>query len=72
MRISCGGSKSATGLPILVNTSFNVHEEPIINQPAECLRALRDGRVDFVVTEQFVIRYKPPLKCRGNAALRRF
>jgi carbamoyltransferase len=45
--------ESATGLPILVNTSFNVHEEPIINQPAECLRALRDGRVDFVVTEQF-------------------
>jgi carbamoyltransferase len=45
--------EAATSLPILVNTSFNVHEEPIINRPAECLRALRDGRVDFVVTEQF-------------------
>jgi carbamoyltransferase len=44
--------RTATGLPVLVNTSFNVHEEPIVNQPAECLRALRDGRVDFVVTEQ--------------------
>jgi carbamoyltransferase len=44
--------RAATGLPVLVNTSFNVHEEPIVNQPAECLRALRDGRVDFVVTEQ--------------------
>src|SRR5207237_318832 len=44
--------RRATGLPILVNTSFNVHEEPIINRPAECLRALRDRRIDFVVTQQ--------------------
>jgi carbamoyltransferase len=46
--------RAATGLPVLVNTSFNVHEEPIVNQPSECLKALRDGRVDFVVTEQAV------------------
>lgn len=44
--------RTATGLPVLVNTSFNVHEEPIVNSPGECLRALRDRRVDFVVTEQ--------------------
>jgi len=41
-----------TGLPALVNTSFNVHEEPIVNTPSECIRALRDGRIDFVVTDQ--------------------
>lgn len=46
--------KAATGLPILVNTSFNVHEEPIVNAPAECIRALVDGRIDFVVTRQAV------------------
>jgi carbamoyltransferase len=39
-----------SGLPVLVNTSFNVHEEPIVNQPAECGQALADGRIDFVVT----------------------
>src|SRR5258706_84100 len=43
-----------TGLPVLINTSFNAHEEPIINRPQECLRALVDGRVDFVVTKQAV------------------
>ncbi|MCW5771512.1 MAG: hypothetical protein KIT16_07760 [Rhodospirillaceae bacterium] len=43
-----------TGLPILINTSFNVHEEPIINRPEECARALRDGRIDYVVTEKAV------------------
>ena len=42
----------ASGLPVLVNTSFNVHEEPIVNKPAECVRALLDGRIDFVVTTQ--------------------
>jgi carbamoyltransferase len=40
-----------TGLPALVNTSFNVHEEPIVNRPEECAQALQDGRIDFVVTE---------------------
>jgi carbamoyltransferase len=44
----------ATGLPVLVNTSFNVHEEPIVNRPDECALALSDGRIDFVVTEQAV------------------
>jgi carbamoyltransferase len=45
------GFERATGLPVLVNTSFNVHEEPIVNTPAECARALQDGRIDFVVTQ---------------------
>ncbi len=44
----------ATGLPVLVNTSFNVHEEPIVNRPDECVQALIDGRIDFVVTNQAI------------------
>jgi carbamoyltransferase len=46
--------RDATGLPVLINTSFNVHEEPIVNRPTECLQALADGRVDFVLTKQAV------------------
>jgi carbamoyltransferase len=41
--------KARTGLPVLVNTSFNVHEEPIVNRPEECRKALEQGRIDFVV-----------------------
>jgi len=48
------GFEAASGLPVLVNTSFNVHEEPIVNSPVECGRALTDGRIDFVVTDQAV------------------
>jgi carbamoyltransferase len=50
--------KQKTGLPVLVNTSFNAHEEPIICKPIECLRALLDGRVDFVVTDSGVFQRK--------------
>jgi carbamoyltransferase len=46
-----------SGLPVLINTSFNVHEEPIVNQPSECLQALLDKRIDFVVTTQGVYDY---------------
>ena len=52
----------ASGLPVLVNTSFNVHEEPIVNAPAECVKALVDGRVDFVVTDQALVRARRPAK----------
>ena len=31
-----GAIRRVTGIPVLVNTSFNVHEEPIINGPDEC------------------------------------
>ncbi|MBT5433284.1 MAG: hypothetical protein HOL02_00555 [Rhodospirillaceae bacterium] len=46
------GFERETGLPVLINTSFNVHEEPIVDTPDHCLRALADDRIDFVVTEE--------------------
>jgi carbamoyltransferase len=49
-----------SGLPVLVNTSFNVHEEPIVNRPSECIRALLDGRIDFVVTTQGLYERSSP------------
>ena len=41
---------------MLVNTSFNVHEEPIVNKPSECVKALLDGRIDFIVTAKGILR----------------
>ncbi|MGO9474552.1 MAG: carbamoyltransferase C-terminal domain-containing protein [Rhodomicrobium sp.] len=38
-----------TGIPVLVNTSFNVHEEPIIDSPEQALAALAANRVDLLV-----------------------
>ncbi len=46
--------KQRTGFPVTINTSFNVHEEPIINTPEEAAKALVDDRVDYLVTEDGV------------------
>ncbi len=43
------GWRERSGLPVLVNTSFNVHEEPIIDTPQQALDALAADRVDLVV-----------------------
>ena len=48
-----------TSVPVLVNTSFNVHEEPIVNTPRECAQALLDRRIDFVVTSQAIYEAEP-------------
>lgn len=47
--------KNKTSLPVLINTSFNAHEDPIINTPEEALQALKDNRVDFIVCDKAVI-----------------
>lgn len=47
-----------TGLPCLVNTSFNAHEEPIINTPKEALNALKHDRIDYLITEKAIIGRK--------------
>jgi carbamoyltransferase len=47
--------KAITGIPCLVNTSFNAHEEPIINTPDEAVQALVDNRVDFLVSDEVIV-----------------
>jgi len=42
--------KELTGIGCLVNTSFNVHNEPIVNRPEEAFKHLKTGIVDFLVT----------------------
>ena len=42
----------------LINTSFNRHEEPIVNRPEEAISALESGMVDVLVIGSFVARKK--------------
>lgn len=42
--------KSHTGVGILVNTSFNVHNEPIVDKPDDAFNHLRNGIIDYLVT----------------------
>jgi len=50
--------KSRTGIPCLINTSFNVHEEPIVRTLEDGIRALKSRAVDWIATENQLIRLK--------------
>lgn len=47
-RISC-----APG--ILVNTSFNLHEEPIVNSPEEAIKTFLTSKLDYLAIEDYLI-----------------
>ena len=47
--------KKLTGLPVLINTSFNMHEEPIVCTPKDALRAFCQGAVDVLAIGDFVV-----------------
>lgn len=42
-------------IPVLINTSFNMHEEPIVCSPTDALRAFVDGKLDYLVINNFLI-----------------
>jgi carbamoyltransferase len=50
-----------TGVPVLLNTSFNVHEEPIVCHPNEAFTHLENDVVDLLIINNFI--YK---KYEGN------
>ena len=48
--------KRMYGIGILVNTSFNVHDEPIVDSPDDAFRHLRSGIVDALVCPSGIYR----------------
>ncbi|UHQ99242.1 carbamoyltransferase (plasmid) [Natrinema zhouii] len=44
-----------TGVPVLLNTSFNDHAEPIVATPAEALKAFHGMGLDVLVLEDLVV-----------------
>ncbi|MGE3343022.1 MAG: carbamoyltransferase C-terminal domain-containing protein [Vicinamibacterales bacterium] len=44
-----------TGVPSLVNTSFNMHEEPIVASPDDAARAFVQGHLDTLVLGPYLI-----------------
>lgn len=51
-----------SGIPVLINTSFNLHEEPIVCSPYDALRALEQGAVDFLALGNFWISKNSNIK----------
>lgn len=44
-----------SGCGAVVNTSFNVHEEPIVSTPESAFKALKDDRIDALVLDRYLI-----------------
>jgi carbamoyltransferase len=44
-----------TGTPIMVNTSFNVRGEPIVNSPKDSFRCFMGTNLDVLVIENFIL-----------------
>jgi carbamoyltransferase len=55
-----------SGIPCLINTSFNMHEEPIVCSPDDAIRAFRLGRLDALVLGPWLVE-NPESEPRGAA-----
>ena len=45
----------ATGVPVLLNTSFNVRGEPIVNTPEDALNTFANSDIDTVVMGNYIV-----------------
>jgi len=54
--------RDLTGVPILLNTSFNTHGEPIVETPSEAMKSFMGSPVRTLCIEQLYIE-----KCSGEA-----
>ena len=50
--------KKITGVSVLVNTSFNVRGEPIVNSPTDAFRCFMHTEMDFLVINNFLYSKK--------------
>jgi len=46
----------ATGVPIVLNTSFNLRGEPIVNTPREAYNTFRNSDIDMLVLGSHIVR----------------
>lgn len=59
---------SLTGIPVLINTSFNMHEEPIVCSPDDAVRAFLLGNIDYLAIGSFVVSHpKKSEKGKGES-----
>ena len=48
--------KKLTGIPVILNTSFNVMNEPIVCNPADAIRCFLNTEIDLLVMGNYIVR----------------
>jgi carbamoyltransferase len=46
-----------TGLPCVINTSFNMHEEPIVCSPEDSIRAFKEARLEYLAIGNYMVSH---------------
>ncbi|MBL8897452.1 MAG: carbamoyltransferase [Planctomycetes bacterium] len=57
-----------SGVPTLVNTSFNMHEEPIVCSPDDAVRAFLLGNLDYLSMGPFLVPFREDAGRRAEQA----
>jgi len=47
---------SLSGIPILINTSFNIRGEPIVCNPADAYKCMMGTGIDYLIMDKFLIK----------------
>jgi carbamoyltransferase len=50
----------ATGVPVLLNTSFNLRGEPIVNTPREAYNTFKNSDIDILALGSYLVRKNQP------------
>ena len=53
--------KSKTGCPVLLNTSFNVKGQPIVNNPTQAIETFLNTKIDILAIGPFILLEKPDI-----------
>jgi carbamoyltransferase len=58
--------KEITGVPILINTSFNIRGEPIVSSPQDAIRCFFGTNLDLLVCNNFIIEKNKNIKFQNS------
>jgi len=47
--------RKITGIATIINTSFNMHEEPIVCTPADAIKAFKQGHLHYLAINNFLV-----------------
>jgi carbamoyltransferase len=55
-----------TGIPSLINTSFNMHGEPIVCTPEDALRSFQQGNLDYLAIGNWLVANPEAIRQRQH------
>lgn len=47
--------KELTGYPLLINTSFNLNQQPIVETPEDAIKTFLSSEIDFLLIDNFLV-----------------